>query len=249
MRLDAEATSGLSFIIFQRDQRSLSNRSVGTYRTSTSASHASMSTRLFLPVVAALLAGPIAVPAEPRGGINLCAAFHNVVPLIKDGEESCKCQGRAIECKFEGMCNPSNKTQCANLTMYLDYSDSGDESIVYDVTYGDDVGLPPTVVAMSMSPDFDEGILGCYAKVGSEDCECTTCGGGVGINCGESAVSTKGCAPVDMKTFDRFVPFFETDSTIVIAKQEADTTSGSVALAVTDVIGGATLLTAVAMLL
>jgi hypothetical protein len=206
-----------------------------------------MITRISLPVVAALIAGSFVVTAEPRAGINLCAAFHNIVPLIKDGEENCKCEGRAIVCTFEGMCNPKNMAQCANLTMYMDYSDSGDESIIYDVTYGEDVGLPPTVVAMSMSPSFDKGILGCAAKVGSEECECTVCGGGIGINCGENEVSTKGCAPVDMKTFDRFVPFFETDSSTVIAKSESDAVSGSGTLAVTGVLGGTTLLAAVSM--
>jgi hypothetical protein len=209
-----------------------------------------MITRLFLPlIVTALLTGPFAVIAESRDGINLCAAYHNVVPLIKDGEDHCKCEGRAIVCEFEGMCNPQNTAQCANLTMYMDYSATGDESIIYDVTYGEDVGLPPTVVAMAMSPNFDDGILGCAAKVGTEDCECTTCGGGIGINCGNNSISTRGCAPVDMKNFDRFIPFFETDSTTVFAGLESEVVSGSGTLVVAGVLAGATLVTAVAMLL
>lgn len=209
-----------------------------------------MISRPILIAVATLVAGPVSVTAQDsRSGINLCAAYHIVVPLIEDGEDSCNCEGRAIVCEFQSICE-EEQGHCADLDMTIDFSGVGQETIIYDLAYGQGVGYSTANLVLDVSSKVTDGIQGCTATLDDEICNCVVCeeGRGVDITCAGSGVSTMGCFNVDVSNFDRFVPFMGSSGGTVIAgveiqdRQTASTGSSSNIRAVT--VGATTVLAA-----
>ncbi|CAB9507262.1 expressed unknown protein [Seminavis robusta] len=216
-----------------------------------------MITRLFLPTAAVLLSSVSSVTAASSSGVNLCAAYDIVVPMITDGEEACKCAGRTIVCDFEDICEG---TDCADLGMTIDFSDSGEETIFYDVTYGADVAAGTSAtVRLHVASKVEAGIEECEATLGNPDettsnCMCTPCEGGSGvvISCNGGSVSTNGCFKVDVSKFERFVPFLGGDGGTIIARATELQQEGAASAAVTSSAAGTTALlaaTAAAMVL
>ena len=169
-------------------------------------------------------------------GVNLCAAYTIVVPMIEGGEDNCECDGRTIVCKFESLCNAEDNSQCAKLYMKIDFTQAGEEIITYSADYGntflkDGSAFSDMKVDLEVAPNV-EGIEGCSAIYGDSACECSVCaeGRGIDINCEsyQSGAITKGCTIVDVGNFERFVPFFETNGGMVAQSVSASTSSSAV---------------------
>jgi hypothetical protein len=189
-----------------------------------------MISRTFLCTALALVASTTSSAAEDRElqstGVNLCAAYDIVVPLIAGGMDSCECEGRDLLCNFDEICNIDNV--CASLKMDIDFSSEDYNEIVYTATYSDKA-LPEVVLALDVSAGVEAGIQGCTATMGEEGCDvCEPCsdGRGVKIGCSSGAIE---CQQVDVANFERYVPFFgvSLEKTISAASVEVEETDNS----------------------
>ena len=161
-------------------------------------------------------------------GINLCAAYDIVVPLMEDGYDHCVCEGRTIVCDFDGVCNDGNADECADLDMKIDFTEEGGEYITYTTTYADGTFAPVEIV-LDVESDVS-AINSCRTTYGEEGvaeaCTCSVCADGFGIDvdCGaiQEGVTTGGCAPIDVKNFEAYVPFFGESSNKVITGLETE---------------------------
>lgn len=182
-----------------------------------------MISRTFFLSALALLATTCSAAEErelQQKGVNLCAAHDIVVPRIADGSDNCGCEGRTLQCKFEQICNLDDT--CADLKMDIDFSTPDEETIVYSASYSDT--FEDVVLTLEVSPESleDDGIQSCTCTLGEEECTCSACAEGRGVEISCSAGSTDGCQQIDAKNFERYVPFLggvSPDNTI--AKAEA----------------------------
>jgi len=188
-------------------------------------------------------------------GINLCAAYDIVVPLIKDGVKNCACDGRTIKCDFNNVCTSnrssnnnsgasSSSSSCADLDMEIDFSVEGQETITYTSTYAN-ANLKPVEIVLNVAQDVSS-IESCTATYGGETCECEVCGGngddnsnssdsGINVDCGALAegVTTGTCLPVDVGSFEAFIPFLEDQGKVIagVQSEEAAATDSGAATA------------------
>lgn len=159
--------------------------------------------RLFLATSLLLVATNAARDLQ---GINLCAAYDGIVPLIPDGEDNCVCDGRTLVCEFE------------DLEMKMDFTQEGSEYMSYETT--------ALTVVLNVKPDLSE-IESCTATMTADAaaCECTVCNDGQGVDlaCGGTGGD---CTPVSIATFERFVPSVG-QGNVIASSQSQETNSGA----------------------
>ena len=147
------------------------------------------------------------------GGINLCAAYDGIMPLIPDGEDHCVCDGRTLVCDFD------------NLNMKMDFTEEGAEYMRYETTTEDAQQL---TAVLNVRPDLSE-IESCTATTTSADaCDCTVCNDGQGV---ELACGTMGgdCTAVNIATFERFVPSVGQPNAVMASLSNQETSNSGAA--------------------